>query len=123
MTKDQRFNQQNDIRKLKREELIMKRRGLNFISETAAENMDDSTVATLEQEVDNVAPKVVGILGLSSACDVAGLRAEMVKHCIEYQRTLTKSKNDEDILPEEIASQFKAFVCPNPGSSNFGSKK
>lgn len=31
----------NDARKMKREELIMKRRGLNFISESVAETMDD----------------------------------------------------------------------------------
>lgn len=75
---------QNENRKLKREELIMKRRGLNFITDSVAENLDDQSVSVIEQEVDNVAPKIVGILGLNSACDVAGLRTEMVKHCIEY---------------------------------------
>lgn len=69
---------------MKREELIMKRRGLNFISDAVAENLDDHSVAVIEQEVDNVAPKIVGILGLHSSCDVNGLRAELVKHCIEY---------------------------------------
>lgn len=71
---------------MKREELIMKRRGLNFINEgPVTENLDDEQLATLENEVDNVAPKIVAILGLSEACDVTGLRYEMVKHCIEYQ--------------------------------------
>jgi hypothetical protein len=35
-------------------------------------------------------------LGLNSACDVAGLRTELVKHCIEYQSTLNKSKNIDE---------------------------
>ena len=65
MNKEARFNQLNEARKLKREELIMKRRGLNFINEGVTENMDDEQIATLENEVDNVAPKIVGILALS----------------------------------------------------------
>jgi hypothetical protein len=76
----------NEARKLKREDLIMKRRGLNFINDgPATENLDDEQLATLENEVDNVAPKIVGILALNESCDVKGLRHEMVKHCIEYQ--------------------------------------
>lgn len=31
----------NETRKLKREDLIMKRRGLNFISDAVADTMDD----------------------------------------------------------------------------------
>ena len=49
----------NDIRKQKREELIMKRRGLNFISDSVAENLEDDSMATIENEVDNIAPKIV----------------------------------------------------------------
>ena len=74
----------NEARKLKREDLIMKRRGLNFISDNATENMDDEQIAALENEVDNVAPKIVGVLALSAGCDITGLRKEMVKHCLEY---------------------------------------
>ena len=56
----------NEARKLKREDLIMKRRGLNFINEgPVTENLDDEQLATLENEVDNVAPKIVGLLGLT----------------------------------------------------------
>jgi len=76
----------NEARKLKREELIMKRRGLNFINEgPLTENLDDEQLAALENEVDNVAPKIVAILALSEACDTQSLRHELVKHCIEYQ--------------------------------------
>jgi hypothetical protein len=75
LNKEQRFNQMNEARKLKREDLIMKRRGLNFINEgPVTENLDDEQLATLENEVDNVAPKIVGILGLSEACDIKSLR-------------------------------------------------
>ena len=85
LNKEQRFNQLNEARKLKREELLMQRRGLNFISDGALHKMDDDQISTLESEIDNIAPKVVGILGLSHTCDVKGLRTELVKHCIEYQ--------------------------------------
>jgi PP-loop superfamily ATP-utilizing enzyme len=85
LNKEQRFNQLNEARKLKREELLMQRRGLNFISDAAIEKMDEDQITTLESEVDNIAPKIVGILGLSKTCDVKGLRTELVKHCIQYQ--------------------------------------
>jgi len=115
----------NEARKMKREELIMKRRGLNFINEgPVTENLDDEQLATLENEVDNVAPKIVGILGLSETCDVKALRHEMVKHCIEYQQSQHKiSEADaENILAND--NEFRAYLCPNPGSStNLGSKK
>lgn len=75
----------NEARKLKREELIMKRRGLNFISDSVVDTLDEQSIATIEQEVDNVAPKVVGILALNASCDVKTLRSEMVKYCLEYQ--------------------------------------
>lgn len=115
----------NEARKLKREELIMKRRGLNFISESVAEKLDEEQVATLENEVDNIAPKIVGILGLSSSCDVKSLRTELVKHCIEYQHSLQKGKDQTD-FDKQLAgdNEFAAYLCPNPGSStNLGSKK
>jgi len=34
MSKEQRFNKMNEARKLKREDLIMKRRGLNILTDT-----------------------------------------------------------------------------------------
>jgi hypothetical protein len=129
LNKEQRFNQLNDTRKQKREELIMKRRGLNFISETATERMDDEQVSILESEVDNVAPKVVGILGLSGSCDIPTLRKELVRHSLEYQQGLqgiAKDKDPEASLAEALLkdNQFRAYLCPNPGSStNLGSKK
>ncbi len=115
----------NEARKMKREELIMKRRGLNFINQgPVTENLDDEQLATLENEVDNVAPKIVALLGLSATCDTSTLRHEMVKHCIEYQQSLHKTSDEqaEKLLAED--NQFSAYICPNPGSStNLGSKK
>jgi len=55
----------NEARKLKREELIMQRRGLNFINDTVAESLNDESIQIIEHEVDNVAPKIVGILALN----------------------------------------------------------
>ena len=102
----------------------MKRRGLNFITDNTTETMDDEQIATLENEVDNVAPKIVGILALSDSCDISGLRKEMVKHCLEYQQGLQKISDEEIERQIKEDNQFRAYLCPNPGSStNMGSKK
>lgn len=45
------------------------------------ENINDEQLIALENEVDNVAPKIVGILALNSACDVDKLRGEMIHYC------------------------------------------
>jgi hypothetical protein len=74
----------NEARKLKREELIMKRRGLNFVTESQAETLEESALQAVEEEIDNVAPKIVGILALNHACDIKSLRREMVSHCIQH---------------------------------------
>ena len=54
--------------------MLMKRRGLNFLTEDHEQNLDMESIQTIEQEVDNVAPKVIGILGLSEQCDTKILR-------------------------------------------------
>ena len=64
----------NEMRKLKREEMILKRRGLNFVNDTIAESVEESAIVEIENEIDNIAPKIVGILGLSNTCDISGLR-------------------------------------------------
>lgn len=64
----------NEVRKLKREDMIMQRRGLNFITDSIVENMEEESVMTIEAEVDNVAPKIVGILALSEGCDIKIVR-------------------------------------------------
>lgn len=74
----------NEMRKLKREDMILKRRGLNFVSDTMSESIEEEAIVQIENECDNVAPKIVAILGLSNTCDISTLRKEMVKHCIEY---------------------------------------
>jgi hypothetical protein len=64
----------SDLRKAKREDMIMQRRGLNFVTDNIVENMEEESVMTIEGEVDNVAPKIVGILALSEACDIKSMR-------------------------------------------------
>jgi hypothetical protein len=86
----------NEARKLKREELIMKRRGLNFISDQVVENLNDEQLITVENEVDNVAPKIVGILALNNTCDITKLRQEMVHYCNEYAINVLKKKNESN---------------------------
>ncbi len=87
----------NETRKLKREELIMNRRGLNFINETVAESLNNESIHIVEKEVDNVAPKVVGILALDQSCDISSLRVELIKYCEEYQSVVQKGKKAEDL--------------------------
>ena len=62
----------------------MKRRGLNFLTEHHEENLDEQSIQTVESEVDNIAPKIVGILGLSSSCDTVAVRDFLVEYCNEY---------------------------------------
>ena len=70
MGKNDRFNALNEARKQKREDLIMKRRGLNFITEHHEELLDQSTISACESQLDNVAPKIVGLLGLGPTVDL-----------------------------------------------------
>jgi hypothetical protein len=51
------------------------------------------SIDTLEKEVDNVAPKIVGILRLSEACDSKYLRNQMVDYCVNYMDSQQSSKN------------------------------
>lgn len=66
----------------------MKRRGLNFITENHEQSLDMESIDTIEKEVDNIAPKIVGILCLSEACDSKYLRNQMVDYCVNYMETL-----------------------------------
>jgi len=47
----------------------MKRRGLNFVTEHHEELLDQNVIQVCEEQLDNVAPKVVAILSLSGDCD------------------------------------------------------
>ena len=76
------------MRKQKREDLLMKRRGLNFLTEHHEESLDQASIQTLETEVDNIAPKIVGILGLSESCDTEALRDQLVEYCKDYMEQL-----------------------------------
>ena len=58
-----------------------------------------------------MAPKIVGILGLSESADVTAVRNHLVKHCLIYQNSVLKSKAskkdknaDDDAMQEEEAS-------------------
>ena len=102
MGKNERFNALMEQRKLKREELIMKRRGLNFITDHHEELLDQSTITVCEQQLDNVAPKVVGLLSLGPTVDLTQMRSHLIKHCLLYQESLKgKNARSEDTLMEE----------------------
>ena len=47
-TKAERFNKMQAARKLKREDLMVKRRGLNFVNDTVAESLSDESVLRIE---------------------------------------------------------------------------
>ena len=44
LNKEQRFNQMNEMRKLKREDMIIRRRGLNFVSDSIAESIAEEAI-------------------------------------------------------------------------------
>ena len=141
--REQRFNRDAQLRKQKREDLLMKRRGLNFLTEHHEENLDEQSIQTVESEVDNVAPKIVGILGLSECCEVDVVRSYLVEHCEGYMDELRaqgmtkkemkaeakKEKSGEDCEKMEDADvdtadkSFKAYICPNPGTSSTSKKQ
>ena len=73
----------------------MKRRGLNFITENHEQNLDMESIETLEKEVDNIAPKIVGILSLSESCDTTYLRNQMVDYCVDYMDNLKQTKSSK----------------------------
>jgi homoserine kinase len=52
----------------------MKRRGLNFVTEHHEELLDQDTIENCEKHLDNVAPKIVGILSLSDSVDTQAIR-------------------------------------------------
>ena len=98
--------------------MLLKRRGLNFLTEDHEQNLDMESIEKIEKEVDNVAPKIVGILGLSESSDTQALREQMVEYCCQYMQGL-KGKEEIEIDKE---SQFQAFICPNAGN-NMNSRK
>ena len=65
LNKEQRFHALNEQRKIKREDLLMKRRGLNFVTEHHEELLEQDTIQACETQLDNVAPKIVALLSLS----------------------------------------------------------
>ena len=66
----------------------MKRRGLNFVTEHHDELLSEDTIQTVETQLDNVAPRIVGILGLSESSDTAAIRKCLVSQCLVYQESL-----------------------------------
>jgi hypothetical protein len=100
----------------------MKRRGLNFITDHHEMNLDMESINTIEQEVDNVAPKIIGILPLGASCDTSTLRSQMVDYCIDYMQNQMPKKSQELNIDRDLP--FQAFICPNAGaSSNMSSRK
>ena len=66
---------QNEQRKLKREDLIMQRRGLNFCDpQQNYSTMNEDQIQAVENETDNIAPKIVALLPLNKNCDTKHLR-------------------------------------------------
>jgi hypothetical protein len=79
----------------------MSRRGLNFITDKHEENLDEQSVLTIEKEIDNVCPKIVGILALNDCCDTKIIRDQLVEYCVQYMDTLNLAKNKNN-MDEEI---------------------
>ena len=82
-----------------------------------------------ETQLDNVAPKIVALLSLGEDCQISEIRSALVEHCLQYAESFKSEKNRrglDEIMEEEneLSSKFKAYLCPNPGSSsNLASRK
>ena len=74
LNKAERFNAMQVRQKEARETLIMKRRGLNFVTEHHEELVEQTTIEACEKQLDNVAPKIVGLLGLGPSVDTEAIR-------------------------------------------------
>ena len=138
-----RLHRGEQLRKNKREQLLMQRRGLNFLTEHSERNLDEETIQAVEGEVDNVAPKIVGLLGLGESCNVHELRDQLVAYCEELAASLrTKTKKElkaeakeamegkEEVKMSEIVfedttdAEMKAYIIPNAGAGgNLNSKR
>ena len=90
--KQQRFNTLQEKAKLKREDLLMKRRGLNFVTEHHEELLSQQTIEACENELDNVAPKIVALLNLSASSDTSEIRNALVKECLLYTESQKSKK-------------------------------
>lgn len=108
----------------------MKRRGLNFVTEHHDEFLSESTITQVEEQLDNVAPKIVALLALGESVDTSQVRNALVSQCLVYQESLqakkTTQRDQEELMEEEevSGSQFKAYLCPNPGANtNMASRK
>lgn len=74
----------------------MKRRGLNFLTEHHEQNLDMDSINTIEKEVDNIAPKIIGILKLSEIGDTSILRTQMVEYCMQFMDVNQPKKKKQD---------------------------
>ena len=54
--------------------MLMKRRGLNFVTEHHEQLLEQDTIQACEQQLDNVAPKVISLLGVGESCDLQAVR-------------------------------------------------
>ena len=118
----------------------MARRGLNFVTEHTEATLDDASISVVETETDNVAPKVVGILGLGESCDIHALKNQLVAYCEELRQTMHRPKKDkraeikaaflagknnekEEEMTVKSDGDLQAYIIPNAGGSGLGAKK
>lgn len=139
-TKAARLLRHEQMRKGKREAMLMARRGLNFVTEHTEANLDDASISVVETETDNVAPKIVGILGLGASCDIHALKDQLIGYCEELRQSMQPQKKDKR---SEIKAAFlqgigketeqqatvvsdgdlQAYIIPNAGGGNMAAKK
>jgi hypothetical protein len=107
LNKEQRYYAQNEQRKIKHEEMLMKRRGLNFVTEHHEELLEQTVIQACETQLDNVAPKIVALVGLGADCDTQQIRQALVEHCIQYAESLKKASQQrpyDEMMAEEDTS-------------------
>ena len=68
--------------------MLMKRRGLNFVTEHHDELLSEATITQVEEQLDNVAPKIVALLALGESVETSEVRNALVAQCLVYQESL-----------------------------------
>jgi hypothetical protein len=71
--------------------MLMKRRGLNFVTEHHEELLDQNVIQVCEEQLDNVAPKVIALLALSEDSDTSQVRQALIEHCLVHRENFKKA--------------------------------
>jgi hypothetical protein len=77
------------------------------VTEHHEELLEQTVIQACETQLDNVAPKIVALVGLGADCDTQQIRQALVEHCIQYAESLKKASQQrpyDEMMAEEDTS-------------------